>query len=263
MFNRQHFFASYLQKFSKDYEKSLEGFLPDEQVHITDTLLALLECYKQNPIDYKQVQKIHDKLFKKYRKRLNNYNNMAPSGYFEEESMKHLDLQYDLDVEHKGEGENFFTEQERKNFLTRAEILLKNHKRMLYLQTEPSAEGEEKDGMNGGKDKTNNKFKRERGDNATKLTEEQTALLAYLLSRTKITLKLGKEYGSIENKTAGEAFSMLTGFNPDNLRQSLGKEKLKQVASKKNLDAVSNALQQTINYIDQFQKSLKEPKSTS
>src|SRR3972149_9993651 len=143
MFNRQKFFASYLQKFSKDYEKSLEGFSFDEQVHITDTLIALLECYKQNPIDYKQAQKIHDELFKKYRKRLNNYNNVAPSGYFQEESMKHLDLQYDLKVENAGEGENFFTEHERKNFLTRAEILLRNHKRMLYLQTEPKTESNE------------------------------------------------------------------------------------------------------------------------
>jgi hypothetical protein len=129
------------------------------------------------------------------------------------------------------------------------------------LQTEP--EKEEKDQQLSGTGKKGMKFKRERGDNVTKLTEEQTALLAYLLSRTKITLKLGKEYGSIENKTAGEAFSMLTGFNPDNLRQSLGKEKLKQVASKKNLDAVSNALQQAINYIEQLQRSLKDPKSTS
>lgn len=235
MFNRQKFFVSYLQKFSKDYEKSLEGFLPDEQIHITDTLLAILECYKQNSIDYKQAQKIQDELLKEYRKRLNNYKNMAPSEYFGEESVKHLDLQYDLDVENKGEGENFFTEQERKNFLTRAEILLKNNKRMLYLQTEPKTESDEE---NLGSIKTKGKSKREAEDSVTALNQEQTALLIHFLQQTKIILK----DEALNNKEAGQAFSVLTGYSADTLRQTIGKPEIERIATKKNLTQLHNVL---------------------
>ncbi|MBI4945268.1 MAG: hypothetical protein HY840_02570 [Bacteroidetes bacterium] len=236
MFNRHKFFASYLQNFSKDYEKSLEGFLPDEQIHLTDTLLAILECYKQNPIDYKQAQKIQGELLKEYRKRLNNYNKMAPSEYFGEESMKHLDLQYDLDVENKGEAENFFTEYERKNFLTRAEILLRNHKRMLYLQTEPKTESNE-DGV-GSSVKTKGKTKRGAEDNVTALNQEQTALLIHFLQQTKIIFK----DEDLNNKEAGQAFSLLTGYSADTLRQTLSKTEIERIATKKNLTELHNVL---------------------
>lgn len=257
MFNRQHFFASYLQHFGRDYEKSLEGFSRDEQVHITDTLLAILECYKKKEIDYDKAQKIHDELFKKYRKRLNNYNNKAPSGYFQKESMKHLDLQYDLGVENKGAGENFLTEYERKKFLSRAEILLKQHKRFLYLQTEEKED--EKSGTKEGKEK----FKRERTDKATDLTLEQTSLLAYFLSKSRIILPMGKQYHEIDNAEIGRALAILTRFNPDKLRQCLSEKEINSIADKKNLDAVQNLLQRTIKKIEDKRQQLKEPKKGS
>jgi len=258
MFDRHKFFVRYEMAFSKDFKKSLEEFSIDEQIDIINSILIIMECCGHDPVDYKQIQKIHEEMLKKYRKRLTNFRNFAPTEYFSENpNTKHLDLQHDLKVPNEGEEENFFTDKERMKFLNHMERYLKNHRDSLYLQTEQVTEKKEQELS--GTDKKGKKFKRERGDNSTKLTEEQTALLAYLLSRTKITLKLGKEYGSIDNKTAGEAFSMLTGFNPDNLRQSLGKEKLKQIATKKNLDVVNNALQQAINAIEQIQKSLKDP----
>jgi hypothetical protein len=235
MFNRHKFASSYLQKFGKDYEKSIEGFSPDEQIYITDTLLAVLECYKESPVNYKGAQKTHEELLKKYRSRLKNYNNMGIPSYFTEESLKHLELQYDLNVDDAGDAENFFTEEERQKFLAHAGSFLNQHKKMLYLHTEP--EKAEKAELSG-TIKTKGKHKRELGDRLTKLNQEQTALLIYCLQKGKLILK----DEDLNNKEAGQAFSILTGFSADTLRQNLGKTELKRITTKKNIDAVHAVL---------------------
>jgi hypothetical protein len=232
MFNRHKFASSYLQKFGKEYEKSLEGFSPDEQIRITDTLLAVLECYKESPVNYIGAQKTHEELLKKYRSRLKNYNNLGIPSYFTEESLKHLELQYDLNVDDAGDAENFFTEDERQKFLTHAGGFLNQQKKMLYLHTEP-----EKAELSGAV-KTKGKHKRELGDRLTKLNQEQTALLIYALQKGRIILK----DEDLNNKEAGQAFSILTGFSADTLRQNLGKTELKRIITKKNMDAVHAAL---------------------
>ena len=86
--------------------------------------------------------------------------------------------------------------------------------------------------------KTKGKIKRERDDNATKLNQEQTALLIHYLRVGKIILK--GEY--LNNKEAGQAFSILTGYSTDSLRQNLSEAELKRISIKKNIDAVANAL---------------------
>jgi hypothetical protein len=86
--------------------------------------------------------------------------------------------------------------------------------------------------------RTKNKAKRDRNDDLTKLNQEQTALLIHFLQAGKIILK----DENLNNKEAGQAFSLLTGFSADSLRQNLSKEEIVRISNKKNFDAVSNAL---------------------
>ena len=86
--------------------------------------------------------------------------------------------------------------------------------------------------------KTKGRYKRQYDDKLTKLNQEQTALLIYCLQKGRIILK--DEY--LNNKEAGQAFSMLTGYSADTLRQNLGSTDLNQIVSKKNVKAVHDAL---------------------
>lgn len=101
--------------------------------------------------------------------------------------------------------------------------------------------------------KTKGKIKRTRGDSVTKLNQEQTALLISFLQTSKIILK--EEY--LKNNEAGQAFSILTGFSADSLRQNLSKKELNLISTKKNLAAVSNAI---ISLQLLIEKELKEKK---
>lgn len=110
----------------------------------------------------------------------------------------------------------------------------------------------EKD-LAGAEIKTKGKIKRGRDDNATKLNQEQTALLISFLRTGKIILK--DEY--LYNNEAGHAFSILTGFSEDSLRQNLSEAALKRISTKKNLAIVSNAI---ISLQLLIEKELKEKK---
>lgn len=101
--------------------------------------------------------------------------------------------------------------------------------------------------------KTKGKIKRTRDDSVTKLNQEQTALLISFLQTSKIILK--EEY--LKNNEAGQAFSILTGFSSDSLRQNLSKKELNLISTKKNLAAVSNAI---ISLQLLIEKELKEKK---
>ena len=86
--------------------------------------------------------------------------------------------------------------------------------------------------------KIKGKIKRSRDDSVTKLNQEQTALLIHYLRAGKIILK--DEY--LKPKEAGQAFSILTGYSADSLRQNLSEAEIKRISIKKNIDAVANAL---------------------
>lgn len=101
--------------------------------------------------------------------------------------------------------------------------------------------------------KIKGKVKRSRDDSVTKLNQEQTALLINFLRTSKIILK--DEY--LKNNEAGQAFSILTGFSADSLRQNLSEAALKRISTKKNIAAVSNSI---ISLQLLIEKELKEKK---
>lgn len=93
---------------------------------------------------------------------------------------------------------------------------------------------------------TKSKVKRTRDDNITKLNQEQTALLIYCLQKTKVILT--DEY--LNNKEAGQAFSLLTGYSADTIRQNLNKSELGRIATSKNVEAVTKTLSELKQLID-------------
>ena len=94
--------------------------------------------------------------------------------------------------------------------------------------------------------KGRSKIKRTRDDKVTLLNQEQTALLAYCLRETKIILN--DEY--LNNKETGHAFSILTGYSADTIRQNLKKTELVNTANIKNIEAVEKALKEIMKYIE-------------
>lgn len=94
--------------------------------------------------------------------------------------------------------------------------------------------------------KTKGKPKRQRDDKYTLLNQEQTALLIHCLRETKIIF--ADEF--LNNKEAGQAFSILTGYSADTIRQNLNKSELAKAANSKNIQIVETALQEVLKYIE-------------
>ena len=94
--------------------------------------------------------------------------------------------------------------------------------------------------------KTKVRIKRERDDKVTLLNQEQTALLIHCLRKTRVILI--DEF--LNNKEAGQAFSILTGYSADTLRQNLNKSETANIATIKNVEVVENALKEVLKYIE-------------
>lgn len=101
--------------------------------------------------------------------------------------------------------------------------------------------------------KIKGKIKRDREDSVTKLNQEQTALLIHFLQAGKIILK--DEY--LNNKEAGHAFSILTGYSADSLRQNLSRMELERISTKKNIDMIANIFTHLQLLIDKAGKDKK------
>lgn len=261
---RKNFFIQYTEKFAQAFNMAMEGFSTEERINLIGSLLAILECYREKPTNYFKAQKINDELFAKYRKKLINYSNLNLSEYFAEQSMEQVDLQYQLKMDKVGHYANFLTEGERLNFLHWVEKHMIEFRQKLYLTLEPEirepdTEVKSEEGVLKGR------FKgfRDRNDNITRLSLKHTAILIYCLQETKAILN--KAY--IDDKKIGMAFSILTGFSADTLRQNLNKLKLTEIAnSRKNVETVEKLLKDMIEFIKNNIKPerpfLREPSRT-
>lgn len=103
------------------------------------------------------------------------------------------------------------------------------------------------------KAKTKGKPKRQAGDKTTVLSQEQTTVLIHFLKEAKIIHR--GEY--LTNKEAGEAFSILTGYSADTIRQTLGSQEIEKICTKENLIEVENSLKQAINFIQRKKQDKK------
>ncbi|MGQ0828782.1 MAG: hypothetical protein ACT4ON_10345, partial [Bacteroidota bacterium] len=149
--------------------------------------------------------------------------------------------------------EQSLTDMERRQFLGLCSNGLHHSLNDYYLQSEPEGKAPLGETPSPEENKRKGKLKRESGDNLTKLNQEQTALLYQYLQTGRFILK--DEY--LNNKLAGEAFSILTGYSPDALRQNFSKAELERIATKKNLTDLFNAITNLRILID---KDLKDKK---
>lgn len=101
--------------------------------------------------------------------------------------------------------------------------------------------------------KTKGKPKRLAGDKTTVLSQEQTTVLIHFLKEAKIIYR--GEY--LTNKEAGEAFSILTGYSSDTIRQTLGSLEIEKICTKENLIEVENSLKQAIHFIQRKKQDKK------
>lgn len=94
--------------------------------------------------------------------------------------------------------------------------------------------------------RTKGRPKRGREDKLTILSQEQTALLIYCLRKSKIILS--EEF--LNNKEAGHAFAILTGYSPDTIRQNLNKSEVVRLATAKNVKTVIRAVNDILDFIE-------------
>lgn len=160
-------------------------------------------------------------------------------------------LNYSLEKDYTGD---------KSEFIRFLKLTLRKHSKKL-LQPEQTetinewiVEKEKEASLSGTLEmKIKGKIKREREDSVTKLNQEQTALLIHFLQAGKIILK--DEY--LNNKEAGQAFSILTGYSADSLRQNLSKTELQRISTKKNVDMIANILTHLLLLIDKTEKDKK------
>jgi hypothetical protein len=109
-------------------------------------------------------------------------------------------------------------------------------------------EAQEKEANLSGTDHTKNKgkVKRDRDDKLTLLNQEQIVILIYCLRKTNVILT----DELLNNKDAGQAFSILTGYSADTIRQNLNKSELAKTATAKNVGVVEMALREVLEYIE-------------
>ena len=165
--------------------------------------------------------------------------------------LRHTDLM-EMDYFLNYSLENYY-ENNTVSFLRFLKLALRKHSKKL-LQPEQIetinewiAEQEKTTALSGIEEpKTKGKIKRERDDKVTLLNQEQTALLIHCLRKTKIILI--DEF--LNNKEAGQAFSILTGYSADTLRQNLNKSETANIATIKNVEVVEKALKEVLKYID-------------
>lgn len=260
MVDRESVPARLAMKFADDCEKVMKHYTIEEQLELYKYLRELFRMYLEGTESTKENLKwMEDEIERLQRKLGQNYKHFMFGGI-----LKYLVFDFLLatkDIYTREEfntlkgGEQILSASEKAMFLDLAMRVIKTSITDLYLQSPPEGEAALK-GKEEEKTETirsKGKIKREREDNLTRLNQEQTTLLVHFLQAGKIILR--DEY--LNNKEAGQAFSVLTGYSADSIRQNLSETELKRISNKKNLDSLSNALTSLQLLIDKERKEKK------
>ncbi len=144
-----------------------------------------------------------------------------------------------------------YTGTDTVDFIRFLKLTLRKHSRLLEPEIRDTinewiAEREKDSALSGTMEaRTKGRPKRQRDDKVTLLNQEQTALLIYCLRETRVIFS--DEF--LNNKEAGQAFSILTGYSADTIRQNLNKSELSNLATVKNIEVVEKALQAVVKYV--------------
>jgi len=260
MIERTSIPARLATKFSDACEKVMANYTIEEQLELNKYLREWYRLYlngtELSKEDIQRMENETERLLKKFGQ---NYKHFMFGGL-----LKFLNFDFVLATQDLYTREEFNTlkgreqvlsDSERNQFLELALRVLQLNITDLYLQSPPEGKTTVGDKEEAEKTESNRKGKIKRGreDNITKLNQEQTALLIYFLQAGRLILR--DEY--LNNKEAGQAFSVLTGFSADSIRQNLSDGELKRISTKKNLDLLANSLTSLQLLIDKERKEKK------
>lgn len=235
------------RKYMKDYEASIAEFPEDKKIEFVEHLLEcldIIETYISSPTkeNWGVYAKKENAFLKKYGKRLKVYRQKNMYLYYgDSRVLVEKEIYSTEEWNALRGGQQKLSPQELTSFIDLCRNLLYNERDFLLLEQSPEDEREEKstkEKLNGTSEKQakKGKIKREAQDKKTCLSQEQTVLLIHYLREEKVLLK--DEY--LNDKDAGIAFEILTGYSQNTLRLNLGKPLLYQ--NKINLKEIDNLL---------------------
>jgi len=227
-------------EFFKDYKSAMQHYSIEEQIEFTQYLSKVCDIYYKEE-EEKEANKQWmldeaERLKKKHGKNYKYYRDAKIYKYF------HFDILLSEAGIYSAEEFNELQEQslnknERQSFMSGCCRGLQHELDNLYLQSEPESDANTLSGsVKTEKEINKSKIKRNANDKLTCLTQEQTALLLHYMQQERIFLK--DEY--LNNKDAGTAFELLTGYSQNTLRQKLSS--VKEYQNKANLKEIHNLI---------------------
>ncbi len=244
--NRRFVPSLLAKQYIKDYQASIAEFPPDKKIELVEHLLECLdivEAYMANPTkeNWKNYATKENVFLKKHGKRLKVYRQKNMYLYYGDPTLLAEKEIYSTEEWNALKiGEQQLSSEEFASFAKLCRNALYFERDFLLVEQIPKDEKEEDntDGL-GGKKSTKMKqvkINREAQDKKTSLSQEQTVLLIHLLREEKVLLK----EQDLNDKDAGIAFEILTGYSQNTLRINLGQPHLRQ--NKINLKEIDNLL---------------------
>jgi hypothetical protein len=240
--NRQLLTVNLLSNFLKALDKSLDGLNWQEKEQFILALITyteLIETDQDKAAEHYTTQ--FARIFKSKLQpalRSNLFSHYIPELAFVETGVIDTETFNNLPP-----GEQGLTEEEFPRMLAHYLRYLKTALGMHYVFAEdettdteqPQVETEQTHDLKG---LVKGRPNRSPGDNLTRLTMEQTALLIDYLKRSRLVFN--GEY--LPDKTAGTAFHLLTGYSVHTLRQSLSAKGIDAIKTKSNLKELHNLI---------------------
>lgn len=248
----RNFFPSLLAvKYLDDYQVASAEFPNNKKVEFVEHVLGcldIMETYLSDPTveNWKIIADKEYLFLKKHGKRLGIYKQQRMDIYFDKSIVLVQKGMLSVEEFNSSGEEQELSEKEMTAFIRFCRNGLHQERDSLLLKQIPEDESDgEKfgDTMFGTKHNLGGnraKIKRKVHDNLTRLSQEQSALLLFYLTKERVFLK--DEY--LNHTDAGIAFEILTGFSKNTFRVALGKIELYQ--NKKNLTELHNLFNRLI-----------------
>lgn len=237
-------------KFFDALKKSTEGFTWKEKADFLELLIEYVGAIKR---DAEQAAEFFsEKIMKPFKSKLKPAASVKLFEFFEKDfSMNGLPVLLPELFDPLSPSEYELTDEEHTLFLHNCVRALKTDQYFHYIYAHSEDEENPKE-LNGTGVSTQNHPNRRAGDNLTRLTQEQTALLAHYLKEGR--LFLSKDY--LTDKAAGYAFFLLTGYSLESLRIKLNPKEIARISTHENLNELHVALTRITILIN---KDIKKP----
>jgi hypothetical protein len=222
--------------FFKALDKSTQEFTWQEKADFFELLMQYIEALQKS--EEEAAVFFTDKIMKPLRSKLQPATKEKLFTYFNKElAFVELGIISTETFNALRYEEQGMTDEDFKWYLEALTRVLKSQQYFHYIYAHDGEEESKQDSVEGITN-TKGRIQRSSGDNLTKLNQEQTALLINYLKENRMILR--DEY--LNDKQAGMAFSILTGYSPDNLRIKISKKEISKIKNKENLKELDNVL---------------------